>query len=61
MLKTVKKWMWDSGRPPPPFFSKFPHFPVFVVFLVTSLKTSGNLDESPNNVPQQLIPLEMRN
>ena len=34
MLKTVKKWMWDSGRPPP-VFSKFPHFPVF--FLATSL------------------------
>ena len=28
MLKTVKKWMWDSGRPPL-FFSKFPHFPGF--------------------------------
>ena len=29
MLKTVKKWKWDSGRPLPLFFSKFPHFPGF--------------------------------
>ena len=31
MLKTVKKWKWDSVSQTPPlfFFSKFPHFPVF--------------------------------
>ena len=28
-VKNSKKWKWDSGRPPPPVFSKFPHFPVF--------------------------------
>ena len=28
MLKTVKKWKWDSGRPPPLFF-KIPTFSRF--------------------------------
>ena len=30
-VKNSKKWKWDSGRPPPLFFSKFPHFPVFLL------------------------------
>ena len=29
MLKTVKKWMWDSGRPPPLFFQNSHIFPFF--------------------------------
>ena len=32
-VKNSKKWKWDSGRPPPLFFSKFPHFPVFFLFV----------------------------
>ena len=28
-VKNSEKWKWDLGRPPPLFFSKFPHFPVF--------------------------------
>ena len=29
-VKNSKKWKWDSGRPPPPVFSKLPHFPIFL-------------------------------
>ena len=33
-VKTVKKWKWELGCPPPPpstpFWTKFPHFPVFL-------------------------------
>ena len=29
MLKTVKTWKWDSGRPPPPCFFKIPTFSRF--------------------------------
>ena len=39
-VKNSKKWMWDSGRPPP-VFSKFPHFPGF--FWETSLRKQGYL------------------
>ena len=36
MLKTVKTWKWDSGRPPPPpCFFKIPTFSLF--FLAMSL------------------------
>ena len=32
MLKTVKIWKWDSGRPPPPLFFQNSHiFPFFFV------------------------------
>ena len=43
MLKTVKIWKWNSGRPPPPFFQNSPIFPFFLG------ATSLNMFEYPVN------------
>ena len=58
MLKTVKNGSGIRVDPPPPVFSKFPHFPVFfgggASLIVTTFKNLNHSRESFQSYPAHL-------